>query len=404
MIIVELFLNGGREMRQKIGIAMMGITILLTSCAQTPDNLADSKNHVPNTQADSSGEEGITMMSPEEILANKDAILAEIKAADYDNLTFPDNLDFEIPTEISDNQMMCTDYSEEECYALFEKYVPDEILENNKITDDKSYYPYGPAITDDADDFYCAVGNDGFFCLSEQWSAASQIPYACTYLETYYVGNGDSGDWDYDLDYEETLSDAIDTLVENAGDAYSYQTERISLCETDDGSRYYYVQAALLNSGVQTLNLTSTAGFLVDSALDLVLDEKGNIISTSVQHRYEKYGDDTALSEIVSPQDAVRLLSEELSGYKQNEVQGMELVYVPQFSENVQEAASGEKTYREQMQEDAASTEGVYPYDVFTLHPYWLIVLDYTPGAETLGLVDCEIGSVTYINDSVVSE
>jgi hypothetical protein len=168
MIIIELFLSGGREMRQKIGIAMLGITILLTSCAQTPDNLADSKNHVLNTQADSSGEEGIIMMSPEEILENKDAILAEIKAADYDNLTFPDNLDLEIQTEISDNQMMCTDYSEEECYALFEKYVSAEILEKKEIMDDKSYYPYGPSITDEAEDFYCAVGNDGFFCLSEQ--------------------------------------------------------------------------------------------------------------------------------------------------------------------------------------------------------------------------------------------
>jgi hypothetical protein len=202
----------------------------------------------------------------------------------------------------------------------------------------------------------------------------------------------------------QTISDTIDDLGKNFESSFSYQPDRISLCETDDGSRYYYVQANLLNSGVQTLDLTNTDGFQIYSAMSLVLDEKGAVIGTSVQHCYEKYGDDTTLSEIVSPQDAVRLLSEELSGYKQNEVQGMELVYVPKFSENVQEVASGEKTYREQIQGDAASTEGIYPYDVFTLHPYWLIVLDYTPGAETVGLVDCETGSMTYINESVVSE
>ena len=90
------------------------------------------------------------------------------------------------------------------------------------------------------------------------------------------------------------------------------------------------------------------------------------------------------------------LLSEKLSGYRQREIIGIELVYVAEMKENIEQVGENEKTQREN-----APWSLLCSYDVIELKPYWAVYFDLTKLHEAVGFIDCISGDVEFVNNTV---
>lgn len=386
--------------RIKLSVCVLTM-LLLCSCAAAPENLSSESNMQESN--DNSLSDNIEMMSLSEISENKTRIIENILSENFDNLTFPNELDFYIPTETGEYSIVCIDGFQNKSEQLFNEYVPKEILESCEITDDLNSYPYGPYIKDSEKDFYIGVGCTGFFALNYMNSVAYRIPYDAEpekvlYTELSAPSSCDGFDISPALLKENADSFAAD-FARLSGNGTEYSSDFISSYNIDDLGKFYYVNLRTCYKGLSIFDILTAEDdnirpvFLCGGSA--VLDASGKVQSFNIQNSFEGYGDGKTADKIVSPQSAAETISRKLSGNLDYDVLGMQLAYIPIYEKNIETVSDGKKTQREKNE-----WSSVCSYDVINLTPYWVFIFDITPEHEIVGLVNAIDGSAEFIKNN----
>ena len=389
-------------MRKRIKLSACVLTIfLLCSCADVPENLS-SKNE---TQiAESSSDDNIEMMSLSEISENKTRMIENILSEKFDNITFPDELDFYIPEEIGEYSIVCIDGFQNKSELLFNEYVPKEILESCEIIDDLNTYPYGPYVKGDEKDFYCGIGCTGFFALCYMESVTLRIPYDVEAEKTLYTALSAPGSCEgFDVSpalLKENADSFASDFARLAGSGMTYSSDSISSYNIDGCGKFYHVDLRSCYKGLSIFDILTSEDDSIRPVLtcgdgSVVLDPSGKVQSLIIDNSFESYGEGKAADKIVSPQSAAAAISRKLSGNLDYDVLGMQLVYIPTYEKNIETVPDGEKTRREKFPWSWGSTP--CSYDVFKLTPYWVFIFNITPDHEIIGFVNAIDGSTEFI-------
>lgn len=386
--------------RIKLSVCVLTI-LLLCSCVSVPENL--SLESTMQESNDSSLSDNIEMMSLSEINENKTWIIENILSENFDNITFPKELDFYVPTETGEYSIVCIDGFQNRSEQLFNEYVPKEILESCEITDDLNTYPYGPYIMDSENDFYIGVGCTGFFALNYMNSVTNRIPYdtepeKVLYTELLAPSSCDGFDVSPALLKENADRFAAD-FVRLSENGTEYSSDFISSYNIDDLGKFYYVNLRSCYKGLSIFDIITTDGNNIRTVPSCggaaVLDSSGNIQSFNIQNSFEGYSEEKKADKIVSPQSAAETISRKLSGQLNYDVLGMQLAYIPTYEKNIETVPDGEKTHREKNKWSL-----ICSYDVIKLTPYWVFIFDITPEHEVVGLVNAIDGSAEFIKNN----
>lgn len=386
---------------KRIKLSACVLTIFLfCSCADVPENLSSkSKTRL----SDSSFDDNIEMMSLSKIDENKTRMIENILSEKFDNITFPDELDFYIPEETGEYSIVCVDGFQNKSELLFNEYVPKEILESCEITDDLNTYPYGPYIMDGEKDFYCGIGCTGFFSLNYMNSVTNRIPYdaeAVNVLYTELSAPGSCGGFNVSpaLLKENADSFASD-FIRLTDSEMTYSSDIISSYNIDGQGKFYYVNLRSCYKGLSIFDILTSEDAGIKPVFpcggSAVLDPSGETRSFTIQNSFESYGEGNVADKIVSPQSAAAAISRKLSGNLNYDVLGMQLAYIPTYEKNIETVSDGEKTQREKSPGFA-----ICSYDVIKLTPYWVFIFDITPEHEIIGFVNAIDGSAEFINNN----
>lgn len=375
--------------------------LLLCSCVSVPENLSSESNMQESN--DSSLSDNIEMMSLSEINENKTRIIENILSENFDNITFPKNLDFYVPTETGEYSIVCIDGFQNKSEQLFNEYVPKEILESCEITDDLNTYPYGPYIKDSENDFYIGVGCTGFFCLNYMDSVAHRIPYDTEPEEILYTElSTPSSCGGFDVSpalLKENADSFASDFARLSGNGTEYSSDFISSYNIDGLGKFYYVNLRSCYKGLSIFDILTSENDSLRPVFpcggSAVLDSSGKVQSFIIQNSFEGYSEGKAADKIVSPQSAAAAISRKLSGHLDYDVLGMQLAYIPIYEENIETVSDGEKTQREKN-----LWASVCSYDVIKLTPYWVFIFDITPEHEIVGLVNAIDGGAEFIKNN----
>lgn len=386
--------------RIKLSVCVLTI-LLLCSCVSVPENL--SLESTMQESNDSSLSDNIEMMSLSEINENKTRIIENILSENFDNITFPNELDFYVPTETGEYSIVCIDGFQNKSKQLFNEYVPKEILESCEITDDLNSYPYGPYIMDSENDFYIGVGCTGFFALNYMNSVTNRIPYdtepeKVLYTEILAPSSCDGFDVSPALLKENADRFAAD-FVRLSENGTEYSSDFISSYNIDNLGKFYYVNLRSCYKGLSIFDIITSEDDNIRPVFSCggsaVLDSSGKVQSFIIQNSFEGHSEGKAADKIVSPQSAAAAISRKLSGNLDYDVLGMQLAYIPIYEKNIETVPDGEKTQREKNEWSL-----VCSYDVIKLTPYWIFIFDITPEHEIVGLVNAIDGGAEFIKNN----
>lgn len=357
-------------------------TLLLTSCSITTSSSSDD---------DIASQD---MVVSDNCSAEISSYADKMQESDYININTDSlKLNCSVPKEIGKYQVICIDGFQDNADLLFKEYI--DSFDKNNITDDNTSYPYGPIYNDEVSGISVSVGCTGFFSFSRTSNYGvmdNSIPAFSSYVN-------DS------IDYSKSIENALkatDEFVEEFASISGFpnilKATTVTEYSSDEGN-IVEVKYSNLYKNVPVFSMLSTYNELsfemaVLPAASAYYDIENNTVNEfTVQCGFEDYGTIETYSEIISPEKALDLFSEDLSEHLKYEAIGMELVYCPVYIDNVEQ--SNGITHRE-----AAPWCNACSYDVFELTPYWAVYIDVTPSKEIYGLINCETGEVEFVNNS----
>lgn len=418
----------GEIMKQIISFLSMALLLtMLTSCSgsQLPEqggtNIDDSttdrnESYSDNTSAGSEEEGEVEKISLTNLESNKQQEIEKVMNFSCKNLKFVSQFTFDVPDEIGKYQIMCIDNFQDNWDKLAEKYIPADMYDDSKVTEDDRWYPYGPEFDDEETGRHVSVGCIGFFNYKEKIMSdiLQDVVYGGDSIvsqNTYYL-NGDYTNDVYRLKEENVsiseavamATDFVSDFIQVSGFPQELKPMVAVAYEDENENCVLHVRFCHLYNGLPICLMLDAHSDLELSELDFDLlgypsatyysDEKNSVGDFSVQCAFEDYETIETYETVITPESAVRLLSEKLSGYGQYDVIGMELVYCPVYNgESVDPNGMG-KTHRE-----AAPWAMACSYDIVELSPCWAIYMDVTPDREIYGLVDCVTGEVGFVNN-----
>lgn len=393
-------------MKQILSFLCMALLLtMLTSCSgsQLPEqggtNIDNSTMDRNESYSDNTSAGSVEKISLTDLESNKQQEIEKVMNFSCKNLEFVNRFTFDVPDEIGKYKIMCIDNFQDNWDELAEKYIPADMYDDSKVIEDERYYPYGPEFDDEESGRHISVGCIGFFNYIEKTMSdfMQDVLYGGDSIvsqNTYYL-NGDYTNDVYRLKEEDvsiseavaTATDFVSNFIQVSGFPQELKPVLVAAYEDETENTVINVQFSNLYKELPMFIMIDKYSDLELSELDFDLfgypdavsysDENDNIKFFSVQFAFEDYETIETYDTIITPESAVRLLSEKLSSYSQYDVIGMELVYCPLRD-------------KESM---------ICSNDIVELSPCWAIYMDVTPDREIYGLVDCVTGEVGFVNN-----
>lgn len=377
---------------------------LLTSCAgrETVDVTEPDQNPQEETESVIKAEDtkGLKKITLEALADNQQQEIEKVMQMECKNLNFVQDFSFAVPEEIGKYQVMCMDHFQDNWDVVAEKYIPEDLYDESKVVDDNRSYPYGPEFHDEETGRHVSIGCTGFFSYAEK--SSESVEKVCYYDEainkkSYYLKSDDSDDT-YTLHNEDI---SVHEAAELAGEFVSDFTETVEYPQNLDAgvavahqleNKEWVLEIIFRNlyKGIPICTMSPT--IMDDVTMEMVsgsiakayLDDADSINWFTSQCAFEDYETVETYHSIVTPESAAELLSEKLSGCREYDVVGMELIYCPVL---MQDENSGD------------GVNGIRSGSIVELTPYWAIYMDVTPSFEIYGLVNCVTGEVEFINN-----
>ena len=361
---------------------------LLSSCSETKDISMDKSS--------------LTDLS--ELKKNASVLSANILSMKLDNFSFTDSIELNIPDKVGKYQLVCMDHFQDKAEDVFKTFAPEGTYSKANISETPNTYPLGPDYSDPENGVLMSVGCTGFFYRVKP---ADQM----TEAQRNTVTSFESGSSVRTADKAAMDSRAAELIgkVRELNEKYSSLAGGISCSEpftfiehSDSGVfeinnrtvfREIPINQIMKRNSSEDGSLFSPYSYYYTTAF---YDDKGELLSYRESGAFEEYKTVEEYDSILSPEKAVSLLSEKLSGYRQREIIGIELVYVAEMKENIEQVGENEKTQREN-----APWSLLCSYDVIELKPYWAVYFDLTKLHETVGFIDCISGDVEFVNNTV---
>lgn len=361
---------------KKIKILLTALMLGLTSCSVYDKSFSSEETDEKTTLS--------------ELSQNKSVHIENVLALKTDNISFNGAFELKVPEHLGVYQVVCIDGFEKNADRVFDFFIDRNTFDEKNITDDGSTYPTGPKYEDKQRGIYAAAGCTGYLSYENN----------ITYEEegVIYDIEEDKGDVTYLKSDDETYLKAKEQ-TEKITSACGYPCElepflktkhkSIELTEVSERLVYNGLPISCLfdrNSGDDTLKC-----FMPPAICEF--DSEGSLKSFTVQYALEGYKTVSESDTLLTPEAAVKRLSQELSGYREYKALGMELVYRPTLiGSDEKPPADGSMTHREK-----APWCSVCSYDIFELEPYWAIYFDLTENTECFALIGAYNGDVHFV-------
>ena len=368
--------------------------LLLTSCANTPDNLKSSSSENNNVTKESNAEKVISVSELSTTDKYKDLILKNT----YDNMTFNDKFNVYSTSSVGVYDVVYEEDYNKNSDAFFEHYANDVKFDKSKIyeVDDNDLAP--KALFYETNDSYTFTTSAGGFVYSDR-ICLNRITNGTgpDYLSNLCFDNCNAddklqiGETEVTVDElkqsAESFIDEFTKLVDFPNDIKPFS---ISTQIIEDGTtvgsircRSYYKDVPIFDTksvfdeySFQQADITAPVCIVADGS---------HIGQFSVIQSYEDYKTEQKLDEIISPAWAMQAVSKKLSSSMKLEVQREELQYMPECIGNTKADENG---------------NGQYQNDIIKLTPYWVVYFDYNWWNETFAIVNAVTGDVEFINNS----
>lgn len=372
---------------KKLCLLLIPIVAVLSSCAEVPDNIKT------NSKA---GDADTVSAADSYILVGDsvDGASKEIKDRAFDNITVNDDLVVQSADKLYKGKLVTINGFDGKAEDIFKHYIGED-YDESKVTFDENTYPTGPEYSDG--DWYISVGCNGFINYQHCLTADT---YNNSVVADYYAFKDDDvnniGGKDVSVSQAaETAQAFADDLVKLTDYPDDMRVSHISLCKDDSDNEFYVVYFELTIEGCPMLSYMPTSAteeIAVPTAVAFI--ERDEVDSFIVQAGLEFYGDKEAMSDVISPQSAVKKVSRGLSQYIDLDLKRVSLQYILTADGNVQEAEDGKMKDIEK-----APWATFASYNTFTYKPYWVLYFDESAGRETFALYDITNGDMVFFDN-----
>lgn len=369
-------------------------SLLLSSCANTPDNIKDSSKQ----SGENSYQTVASKIQTSKLVSCENDFCSKIKQQKYDNLTISDNFTLNSVSEVGVYDVGFADEFEKNAQMLFEHYVPQNQFDSSKIVSSEDSVSSRRFSQYDTDDSFTLITSVGGFTFSDK-ICLNRIFYGTEidFTSTYTFENCNLEENLTIGDKEVTLNDMLQNS-ENCIDKFTklvdYPNEikpfSVSTQQLEDGTVVANIHCRSYYKELPVFDIVSKNSEYSFKKADLMgpictVADGSNIGQFTVGQTYTDYKTEQQLTEIISPVWAMNAVSEKLSGYSDYDVTSEELVYMPECIGSTIGSKSGNGTYQD---------------DIIRLTPYWVIYFDLNWWRESFAVVNAVTGDVDYINNS----
>lgn len=321
--------------------------------------------------------------------------LDEIRSAGYDNITISEDFVLAVPDldKLGVYDVVYPKNYDEGALPLLEKYIPG--FDRGKVISNKPEGGVGSTRYEDDEKDFALITSIGGFVFSDR-SSLNKVFYGTEtgFLETVpawgdparelELGSSTTTLGEVVKSSEEAISGFIGAAGRNCGlEPFAFSTQRL-----EDGSIAGIMHCRSIYKGVPVFDTMSVGSGeysepIACSGLSTVTFTEGSTVGQlSVFCDYEDFKCVRKLDSLISPAEAVRLISEKLAGRISFEAVREELVYFPTCTESLDGTEPG---------------GGNDPGDIIRLTPYWVLYDRLDWWHEVLAAVNCVTGEVEYI-------
>lgn len=373
-------------------LSIIILLVMLTGCAHNDD----------------SGDDNVSIS---ELSKSKQECIDDIKSIKLDNITVSEDFWLGLADELGIYQIKCIDGFENKADKLFEKYIPANLMSKNKITDDKSSYPFGPSFKDQDNKLSVSVGCTGFFSY---YNSESEFTQNLMYKNEIYKYSADKTllSWNDERNRNLILGSTKTTLGEMIERIESFRNGFIKAADYPTNlktGRVYIYTDEKGNNIVKTEQLPVFKDVPINPVAKRYNDEPNSLgrIPTAytfadgssdvsvfiTQYAFEEYKTVKTIDSVISPVDALKKLSEKLAAHIDLNLLGAQLVY------NSKYVGSCEPAHEGSSHRDTAPWSMCCSYDIFELEPCWLFWFDAAENKEVCATVNCVTADVTFIDN-----
>lgn len=355
---------------------LVSLALLMTGCAN-------------DANSDNNSAVGIETAPLSSLSQDSDKYNLALHSLSLDNITIPDDLAVTFPKETGIYKVRVTGDFNDKSDSIYSALIPEDIFTSGKVTLDEHIAPYGPTFFDENSGLRLDTGENGFVSFTLKSIAETEDT---EFLRTL-------------IKEETTASKAIADFADKLDKAAHYDSgvKPFLSRELPNGDTQVVLQPTFKGMPLESIGNEYPDGEDFGKALDNALateyywgkvSKSGEVTEFVRQCAFNEYETEEKYKSIITPESAVRLISEKLSASMSLEIKGMELVYLPFYVEN----QSNQKRITDEVEEGAKNL--YWPDNIIRLVPYWEIYFDLTENAEQYALVDAKTGKAFYINNA----
>lgn len=367
----------------------------------------------------------------DELAQSKETYINDIKNGKYDNLTFPEQFDFDVPEKIGRYQVRTiSDYYINDLTTLDkavrflagdsydENCIDDNYTKLSRLTHDPEfvYTPITyevriPSYEETTEQYY--AGNTGEVSIYRNTERSASLIKAdpeedpdkvIDTRHSYFLQSSFNDDV-YKLDdgdisvteYQKTVQDVLDGVDDILKFNVPFKQLAIVSEEFENGTTLDSIICPVYKS-VPVLWIN---GDINDNECNLISnvtdgDHAYSVNGKTIDHFYIdcQFKDYKTLEEydkIIAPDTAAQLLSQKLAPYFDGNILGVGLTYYAVGAGGVPAIEMGDKVY--------AYMEDIIGTYVRELTPFWAFYMDFAPGE--VGLVNCKTGEVSFLREDI---
>ena len=367
----------------------------------------------------------------DELSQSKDTYINKIKNGKYDNLTFPEQFDFDVPEEIGRYQIRTiSDYYIDDLNTLDKavRFLAGDSYDENCIADNYTklsrlthepefvYTPITyevrlPSYEESTEQYYVSSDGEVGIYRNEERSASlikidpeADPDKAVNSRHSYYLQSSFSDDV-YTLDdgnvsiteYQKTVQDIID----GAGDILKFNMPYKQLAIVSEEFENGTTLNSIICPVYKSVPVLWMSGDSEDNECNLVSNRTDDGFAYSVNGKaidqfylgwqFKDYKTLEEYDKIIAPDAAAQLLSQKLAPYFDGKILGVGLAYYDVCAGGVPAAEMGDTVY--------PYMENIINNGVHELTPFWAFYMDFAPGK--VGLVNCKTGEVSFLREDI---